>query len=98
KTLGETATEALTGAKQVRAGQESLRSPVRAERAQAFAKGLQENPTMAGAGKASSALAGAYPRLDFGGFKSFSPEALDAMVKHISEHPSLEGLGFSQKT
>lgn len=97
KTLGESAIEGLQGAKQVRAGQESFRRPVRAERAQAFGKALQANPTVEGARQASAALKGKYPSLEFGGFKGFSPETLDAMVQHIAEHPSLQGLEFSQK-
>jgi hypothetical protein len=95
KTLGQTVTEGLQGARGSRTAQEILRSQERASRSQAFGKSLQANPTMAGAREASQHLKGEYPKVRFGGFQDFSPEAQDAMVKVIADHPMLRP--FEQK-
>jgi len=89
KTLPETVTEALKGAKNLRAQQEAGYSEERGRRFKAFGAALQENPTMAGAKAASAHLAGPLPKLHFAGFEQFDQPALDAMVKHIVDHPLL---------
>lgn len=95
KTLGETASEGLQGAKGLRATQEKLRSLERGSRAREYAKELQANPTMAGHQRASQLLAGELPKMKFGGFQDFTPETLDAMTRAVADHPDLQP--FTQK-
>lgn len=90
KTLGEAVTGGLTGTRGARGEQEILRSQERGARADAYAKALQANPTVAGAKEASSLLAGEYPKVRFAGFNDFTPEAQNAMVKAIADHPMLQ--------
>lgn len=95
KTLGQTATEGLTGARGLRATQEKLRSLERGSRAREYAKALQQNPTMKGHQEASQLLAGELPKMKFGGFQDFTPETLDAMTRAVADHPDLQP--FTQK-
>lgn len=90
KTLGASVTESLASARGLRFQQEALRSAERAKRSEAFGKALQADPTAAGAKAAKAELAGKYPELHFGAFDHFTPEAHDAMVKFITDHPNLK--------
>lgn len=90
-TLGEAVTSGLKGTRSARAEQEILRSAEKKARIEAYGKKAQADPSLAGHKAALSELAGKYPELDFAGFKEFSPEAFDAMSKHITDHPDLTG-------
>lgn len=96
KTLGESVTGALKGARTTRAQQETLRSEEKTVRVKAYGKRAQEDPSLAGHLAAKSELAGKYPELNFEGFKEFSPEAFDAMSTHITDHPTLQELDKSR--
>lgn len=92
KTLNESVIGSLKGAKGVRAQERTLRSEEVAKRAQAYAKELQQNPTAAGHQAAKAQLAGKLPELGFEEFTHFTPEARDAMIGRIADHPTLREL------
>lgn len=89
KTLPETVREGLKGARGVRAQQEAIRSEERAARIKAYGKKAQEDPSLAGHKAAKAELAGKYSELPFGGFTEFNHDTLNAMAKHITDHPEL---------
>lgn len=91
KTLGETVTGALQGAKQTRAAQDVLRSGEKAKRIKEYERISQANPTAAGHREASQALAGKYPTLDWNNFQQFSSETIDQLHKYLVDHPDLSG-------
>lgn len=91
QTIGQFVGESLQGAKQTRGAQETLRSAERAKRIEAYGKAAQANPTEAGHLAAKAALKGKYPALDWANFKNFTQETFDALHKHITDHPELQG-------
>lgn len=90
KTLGETVQEATKGAKGVREAQEAgysverARRVVKAEEAYRASGGGSE-----GVAAAMTHLSGELPKIEFGGFKELTPDALDAMVRHVYDNTDL---------
>lgn len=80
---------ALPGARIVRGKQEAGYSAERARRAKEAAAIMRDNPGIEGHRAALDALRGELPKINFGGFQELTPDALDALAKHVHEHPHL---------
>jgi hypothetical protein len=97
-TLEDAVLSNLEGVNTGIAEQEALRSPDRAARARAFREAVQANPTAEGVRDASQHLVGEYPKLGWGGFETFTPEAHDAMVRFIADHPDVQDFEVKRAT
>lgn len=72
-----------------RAAQNQARSEERARRAGAYEGALRGGSGMEGARNALAELKGELPKIDYGGFKELTPEALDHLVDVVRDHPHL---------
>jgi hypothetical protein len=87
---GEQLMKGMGEATRLRREQQALRSEEASRRAAEVARILESTPGEAGYAAARQALRGDLPKLSWDRFTEMDSEAVDAMVRHVRDHPSLQ--------